>query len=129
MTTKQSSLSSFETPGWVLRIKARADVVQKEREELNRKLSKPDAKRKAMPPGRRTSKTGRVYYESRRNRSDDSNELDEYKQYRYKKARKEARKEEAKDREIRRAYQERMRKRREENSTPKKSTGKAAKKR
>lgn len=111
MTTKQSSLSSFETPGWVLRIKARADVVQKEREELNRKLSKPDAKRKAMPPGRRTSKTGRVYYESRRNRSDDSTEIDEYRQYRNKKMRKKRQQEDAKDREIRRAYRERMKER------------------
>jgi len=29
-----------------------------------------DKKRKAMPPGKRISKTGKTYYESRRNRTD-----------------------------------------------------------
>ena len=33
------------------------------------KISK-DRKRKAMPPGMRISKTGKVYYEYRKNRSD-----------------------------------------------------------
>ena len=29
-----------------------------------------DKKRKAMPPGKRISKTGKIYYEGRKNRSD-----------------------------------------------------------
>ncbi len=29
-----------------------------------------DAKRKALPPGKRISKSGKIYYEYRRNRSD-----------------------------------------------------------
>jgi len=36
---------------------------------------KRDAERKALPPGKRISKTGKVYWETRKNRSDLKNKL------------------------------------------------------
>jgi hypothetical protein len=39
-------------------------------EQTGKSDIKRDRKRKAMPPGKRRSKTGKIYYESRRNRSD-----------------------------------------------------------
>jgi hypothetical protein len=35
-----------------------------------RKSIKADAKRRALPPGKRVSKSGKIYYEYRKNRSD-----------------------------------------------------------
>jgi hypothetical protein len=40
------------------------------RQTGRRKSLKLDRKRKALPPGKRISRTGRVYWETRRNRSD-----------------------------------------------------------
>jgi len=40
------------------------------RQTGKRKSLKRDKKRKALPPGKRKSKTGKIYYEYRRNRSD-----------------------------------------------------------
>lgn len=52
-----------------------------------------DDKRKAKPPGKRISKKGKTYYESRKNRSDTEEELSRYRRYRTVKNKKEVLKE------------------------------------
>lgn len=43
--------------------------------QVGKSDKKRDKVRKALPPGKRISKTGRKYYETRRNRSDSIGEL------------------------------------------------------
>jgi len=45
-------------------------VYVKDRQTGVRKSIKKDRDRKAMPPGKRKSKSGKIYYEYRRNRTD-----------------------------------------------------------
>jgi hypothetical protein len=45
-------------------------VYSRKRQTGKRESLKGDKKRKALPPGKRISKSGNVYYEYRRNRSD-----------------------------------------------------------
>ena len=56
-------------PTGVKRLKPK--VVYSHKKQTGKRISlEADKKRKAMPPGKRISKTGRTYYEARRNRSD-----------------------------------------------------------
>jgi len=48
-------------------------VMVKELEQVGRSDFKRDASRRALPPGKRISKTGKVYWETRKNRSDKFN--------------------------------------------------------
>lgn len=43
--------------------------------QVGKSDKKRDKARKALPPGKRTSKTGNIYYETRKNRSDSVGEL------------------------------------------------------
>lgn len=53
------------------RAKAHARVIKVSKKQTGKTKSiKADKKRKAMKPGKRISKTGNIYYERRRNRSD-----------------------------------------------------------
>jgi len=53
-------------------IKARkSKVVYSTRKQTGKRIDlKADKKRKAMPPGKRISKSGKIYYEGRKNRTD-----------------------------------------------------------
>lgn len=50
--------------------KKKPQVVYKRDRQVGSSNVYRDSRRKAMPPGKRISKTGKIYYEMRRNRSD-----------------------------------------------------------
>lgn len=45
-------------------------VIKRSNRQTGRSVTSIDKKRKAMSPGKRKSKSGKVYYEYRKNRSD-----------------------------------------------------------
>ncbi|MHA1865893.1 MAG: hypothetical protein ACTSWZ_05230 [Candidatus Heimdallarchaeaceae archaeon] len=68
-----------KTKGWIVKVgkrivartRKKPRVVKASKHQTGKRKSiKLDRKRKAMKPGKRISKSGKVYYEYRRNRSD-----------------------------------------------------------
>ena len=62
--------SAFKSERKSLGFKSLRKSVTRRGEQTGTSNKKRDKARKAMPPGKRISKTGKIYYESRRSRSD-----------------------------------------------------------
>ena len=67
--TKKMEVRETRLRGTRKRI-ARIYIVYMKRRQIGRSVRSRDAKRKALPPGKRISRTGHAYYEYRKNRSD-----------------------------------------------------------
>lgn len=51
--------------------RSKPKVVYSKKKQTGKRISlEADKKRKALPPGKRISKNGKIYYESRKNRTD-----------------------------------------------------------
>ena len=62
--------SAFDKESKALGFKSLKKSVTRRGEQTGTSNKKRDKARKAMPPGKRISKTGNTYYEGRKNRSD-----------------------------------------------------------
>jgi len=58
--------SEFEAVGF----KNQRKNLKKSEHQIGKSIKSIDVKRKALAPGKRISKAGKIYYEKRRNRSD-----------------------------------------------------------